>query len=101
MSPWFGLIDHLGARNDEAVIRFSLRRARQQAWTLAERLVELPAEDRAAEIARVDGAGERVAQRILRPGAALGAGMLVVRIREPWQATAVLEAVTSAPAGSP
>ena len=41
-SPWFGLADHIGGRNDEALINFSLRRARLQAWSLAERLVDLP-----------------------------------------------------------
>ena len=42
-SPWFGLVDHLGGRTDEALICFSLRRARDQAWALAQHLVTLPA----------------------------------------------------------
>ena len=100
-SPWFGLVDSLGARSDEAVINFSLRRARQQAWSLAERLVALPTDQQAAEIDRVDRAVDVVAHRILRPGAALSTGMLVVRLREPWRATRALELVTAGPADSP
>ena len=97
-SPWFGLVDKIGARSDEALINFSLRRARQQAWSLAERLVALPADQQAAEIDRVDRTVDGIAGRILRPGAALSTGMLVVRVREPWRATRALEVVTAGPA---
>ena len=100
-SPWFGLVDKIGARSDEALINFSLRRARQQAWSLAERLVALPADQQAAEIDRVDRTVDGIAGRILRPGAALSTGMLVVRVREPWRATRALEVVTAGPAHSP
>jgi hypothetical protein len=100
-SPWFGLVDSFGARNDEALINFSLRRARQQAWSLAERLVALAPDQQTAEIDRVDRAVDAVAQRILRPGVALSTGMLVVRLREPWRATRALDVVTAGPAGSP
>jgi hypothetical protein len=100
-SPWFGLVDSFGARSDEALINFSLRRARQQAWALAERLVALPPGQRAEEIDRVDRIVDRVAQRIVHPGMALSTGMLVVRLREPWRATRALDVVTAGPAGSP
>jgi hypothetical protein len=100
-SPWFGLVDTFGARRDEAVINFSLRRARQQAWALAERLVVLPPDHQRAEIDRVDGKVDVVAHRILHPGAALSAGMLVVRLREPWRAAKALEVVTAVQASSP
>jgi hypothetical protein len=100
-SPWFGLIDSFGARSDEAVINFSLRRARQQAWALAQRLVALPPEQQQVEIDRVDRAVDGVARRILHPGAALSTGMLLVRMREPWRATRAVDVVTAGPAGSP
>jgi hypothetical protein len=100
-SPWFGLVDSFGARSDEALINFSLRRARQQAWALAERLVELPVDKQGAEIDRVDQAVDGIAHRILHPGVALSTGMLVVRLREPWRATKALDIVTAGPAGSP
>jgi len=100
-SPWFGLVDNIGARNDEALINFSLRRARQQAWSLAERLVDLPKDQQAAEIDRVDRTVDGIARRILRPGAALSTGMLVIRVREPWGATRALEVVTAGSSDSP
>jgi hypothetical protein len=100
-SPWFGLVDSFGARSDEALINFSLRRARQQAWTLAERLVALPRHEQAEEIDRVDRAVDRIAHRVLHPGPGVSTGMLVVRLREPWRATRALDVVTAVPAGSP
>ena len=96
LSPWFGLADRLGARNDEALIRFSLRRARAQAWAVAERLTALPPEERPAEIDRIDREVDELARRILHPGASLSTGLLVVRLREPWRATTALDVMQRA-----
>jgi hypothetical protein len=98
LSPWFGLADRLGARSDEALIRFSLRRARAQAWAVAERLAALPPEERPAEIDRIDREVDALARRILHPGASLSTGLLVVRLREPWRATKALDAIQRAAA---
>jgi hypothetical protein len=92
-SPWFGLADRMGARHDEAVIRFSLRRARAQAWSLAERLVVLPVGEWPSEIDRTDRAVARIGHRILHPGAALSAALMVVRLREPWRAGHAIDAI--------
>jgi hypothetical protein len=92
-SPWFGLVDHLGGRHDEALISFSLRRARDQAWALAQQLVTLPEAVWAAEIDRVDGKVAGVARRILHPGFVLAGGLALVRLREPWTAERALDAV--------
>jgi Family of unknown function (DUF5995) len=92
-SPWFGLVDHLGGRHDEALISFSLRRARDQAWALAQHLVTLPEAAWAAEIDRVDGKVAGIARRILHPGFILAAGLALVRLREPWTAESALDAV--------
>ncbi len=100
-SPWFGLVDHLGARHDEALISFSLRRARDQAWALAQHLVTLPEAAWPAEIARVDGGVAGVAQRILHPGFVLAGGLILVRLREPWTAERALDAVERSGVGAP
>lgn len=92
-SPWFGLVDRFGGRRDEAVICFSLRRARDQAWALAERLVALPEAEWPAEIDRVDREVAAIARRILHPGAVLTAALGIVRLREPWTAGRALDAV--------
>ncbi len=96
LSPWFGLADRLGARNDEALIRFSLRAARTQAWAVARALAALPPSERPAEIDRLDREVDDLARRILHPGASLSAGLLVVRLREPWRATKALDVMQRA-----
>ena len=92
-SPWFGLADHLGGRHDETLICFSLRRARDQAWALAQHLVTLPEAAWPAEIERVDGEVAGIARRILHPGFVLSGGLALVRLREPWTAERALDAV--------
>jgi hypothetical protein len=92
VSPWFGLADRFGARGDEELIRFSLRRARDEAWQFAQRLAALPPEERGGEIERVDRAAARVARSVLHPGMRLSAPLLVVRLREPWRVGPVLDA---------
>jgi Family of unknown function (DUF5995) len=95
VSPWFGLADRFGARGDEELVRFSLRRARDQAWQFAQRLAALPPSDRGDEIARVDRAVAGVARSVLHPGMRLSAPLLVVRLREPWRVAPVLDALTA------
>ena len=41
MVPTMRLLDALGGRTDEAVLEFSIRRARAAAWAAAERLAVL------------------------------------------------------------
>jgi hypothetical protein len=93
VSPWFGLADRFGARGDEELIRFSLRHAREQAWRFAQRLAELPAVQRPAEIDRVDRAVAGIAERVLHPGVRLSVPLFVVRLREPWRVDPVLDAL--------
>jgi hypothetical protein len=93
VSPWFGLADRFGARGDEELIRFSLRHAREQAWRFAQRLAELPAAQRPAEIERVDRAVAGIAERVLHPGVRLSLPLFVVRVREPWRVGPVLDAL--------
>jgi hypothetical protein len=42
VSPDLGLLDELGGRTDEAILGFSLAKAREHAWSVAEMLVGLP-----------------------------------------------------------
>jgi hypothetical protein len=100
-SPWFGLVDHLGVRHDEALICFSLRRARDQAWSLAQRLVALPEDEWPAAVDRVDVEVAGIARRILHPGALPTAGLGIVRLREPWTAEGALDAIERVAAQAP
>ena len=80
VSPWIGLLDRIGGRHDEEVIRFSIEVARTEAWRFA---VEL------APLARSVGGADQgpdvrvahVAQAVLKPGW-LTAGLLLIRARE-------------------
>jgi uncharacterized protein DUF5995 len=98
-SPWMGLVDRFCRGDDEAMIRFSLRRARAAAWDFARRLVELPEDQRPAEIARVDRAVADLGRCVLHPGATSSTALLAVRVREPWRAERALDAMASAAAG--
>lgn len=96
VSPWIGLVDRVGRDGDEAVIRFSLRRAREQAWNVAERLALLPEKERADATIAVDAAALRVGRRVVHPGLWPTIVLLLVRIRErarPAEIIRVLDAV--------
>ncbi|MFT3855084.1 MAG: DUF5995 family protein [Ilumatobacteraceae bacterium] len=96
VSPWFGLVDRIGGRKDEALIRFSLVVARRQAWSAALRLAALSGAARDAEIAAIDHATAGVAHVVAHPGAWASTLLTVVRLREraaPAKVIALLAAV--------
>jgi len=76
-------LDRVGGPVDEAVINFSIRRAREQAWRLATTLAEMtdPAA-RERHIQLVDTAMTALAGRVLAPGVKLAATLAVIRLRE-------------------
>jgi hypothetical protein len=83
VSPWLGLVDRIGGRGDETIIRFSLVVARRQAWSAAQRFAALPAGPaRDAEIAAVDHATAGVAYVVEHPGVVASTLLGVVRLRE-------------------
>lgn len=90
VSPWVGLLDRIGGRTDDEIIRFSIERARSCAWHFAERLAEIPEYQRGAPIAAQDRFVATLADRILDPGLPLAAGLLVIRARESDDVPAVL-----------
>ena len=69
VSPWLDLVDRIGGAHDEAVIRFSLVAARQQAWRVAEQLHGLRGAERLAAIDAVDGAAAKVGHAVRASGA--------------------------------
>lgn len=76
-------LDRVGGRLDEAVVNFSIRRARAHAWAVAARLAALAGEgDRVAYIREVDTAMAALAGRVASPGLKLSAALLWVRLRE-------------------
>ena len=74
VSPWMGVLDRIGGRRDEAIVNFSLIKARDAAWGLAERLACAEGERRGREIARVDRFAAWLGRRVRRPGPIVAAG---------------------------
>ena len=82
VSPWMGLLDRLGHDADEAVINFSLGRARNAAWSVAERLNGLEGAAQTAEVAALDRRVTRIGRLVRHPGMLLSTTLLVVRRAE-------------------
>ena len=98
VSPWLDLVDRIGGRHDESLIRFSLVAARQQAWRVAERLHGLHGAERVAAIDAVDDAAARVGHAVRHPGLAASALLLAVRARERAAPRRVIDVLVDAKA---
>jgi hypothetical protein len=99
MSPWLKLVDVIGGRGDEELIRFSLIAARRQAWNVAVRLRPLTGRERMQAVAEVDAAAATIARRVRRPGFLASLLLWLVRAREraaPAEVMRVLAAVRPA-----
>ena len=95
VSPWMGVLDHLGGGIDEAISNFSLVRARRDAWSFATRLASLEGQRRRQVIEAKDRATARRTDAILRPGGVLLAPVLVaIRLRETSDVASVIEALS-------
>lgn len=82
VSPWIGFLDAFGGHTDQVLIRFSINRARDAAWTLAGQLAALDRSDWGTPIAARDHWTARFSQSILSPGWMLSTGLLLIRVRE-------------------
>ncbi len=80
--PYMRICDLVGCRTDEAVFNFSLRRARDAAWSVARRLAPLDAEQMAKEIEYVDRDTALLARVVRHPGIIASLGLLAVRLSE-------------------
>jgi len=99
VSPWLDLVDRIGGEDDETLIRFSLVRARRQAWSVAVRLNQLSDAQRGPVIDAIDSSAVRIARVVEHPGVFASAVLLAVRARErtaPADVMRVLAAVRPA-----
>ena len=81
ISPWIGLLDTIGGRHDEELIRFSIEVARTEAWRFATELAPLAVDDWSGPIGARDSRTSRLAKYVLGPGW-LSAGLVLIRARE-------------------
>ena len=95
VSPWLGLLDRVGGRTDDRVVRFSLVRARDAAWHTAERLAPLPPADRARAVAALDREVAGLARYVLDGPLTVDAALFAVRLRERRPAREVIDLLTA------
>ncbi|SMO77001.1 hypothetical protein SAMN06265218_11288 [Fodinibius sediminis] len=93
-SPLLFLLDWIGERNDESVVNFSIRRARDFAWNLAVTLAHAGEEEKEHIIRDVDAQIERVAKAVLAPPGVLLPGVLrLIRTFEEKNTRTVIESL--------
>jgi hypothetical protein len=83
LSPWIGLLDRVDPNAGRAIVNFSIERARDQAWTVAELFAGLPEERWPGHVDVLDRNVLSLA-RLVRdpPGVILKAGLRLIRVRE-------------------
>ncbi|HEU5318678.1 MAG TPA: DUF5995 family protein, partial [Chloroflexota bacterium] len=92
--PLMALLDHVGCRTDEAVMQFSILRARDAAWDVATTLARLDGEQAARELARVDEWTAVLARLIRTPGVTVSLANLAIRVGELRGVPRVLDALS-------
>jgi hypothetical protein len=96
VSPWIGLLDRMGGRHDEEIMRFSIEVARTEAWRFASELAPLAGAHWPAPIGARDARVAHLARSILRPGV-LSAGLMVIRVRESNDVPRVIQVLSRIP----
>ena len=81
ISPWLGVLDVVGGRTDDEVVRFSIEVARHEAWRFAVELARTPAAEQAGPIAARDRFVAQLGRRVRRPGLVTPA-LWLIRLRE-------------------
>src|SRR5262249_38387420 len=82
LSPALGWLDRIGLRSDEAVINFSIDRARDCAWDLAQQLAGLPPAQARAALDQRDREIADLGRYIADPGLIVGVKLLLIRLLE-------------------
>ncbi len=91
ISPWLGWLDYVGGRTDEAIVNFSMEKARQSAWAYAQKLNRLNADEQANSIAQRDQAVADLASIITRPGLTLSTMIFLIWLRESREVTTIID----------
>lgn len=94
VSRWMTVLDRAGCRTDEALMNFSINRAREASWRLAEKLAPLSDEEREREIRELDRWIEILARLIQYPGIPLRIANFFVRLTETRNVGKVIDILT-------
>jgi hypothetical protein len=92
VSPWMGILDLAGGRKDETYVNFSMTRARDAAWQVAERFIGLDGDAFTRAETALDAQFASFARTILRPGILISVASLPVRLRERATVAEVVDA---------
>ncbi|MGW0712671.1 DUF5995 family protein [Streptomyces sp. NPDC002643] len=90
LSPLMSLLDRIGARTDERILDFSVRRSREEAWFNAVLLAGQSEEQREATIERLDVRAAVLARLITRPGGLARPALELIRNTESDDVPAVI-----------
>ncbi|HEX2489441.1 MAG TPA: DUF5995 family protein [Blastocatellia bacterium] len=95
VSPWIGFLERIDPSADDAIINFSLDRARSSAWNLAVRLNSLGENERIAEVKLRDLEISALGRLVYKPpGVFLNLGMLAIRLRESNDVSRVIDTLS-------
>ncbi len=94
VSPWMSVLDRAGGRTDEAIMNFSIDRAREAAWRVAERLAPLSPEETQREIDVLDRWVDVLAFAIQNPGVSIRLAALFVRLAESRDVAKIIDVLT-------
>ncbi|MGE0227544.1 MAG: DUF5995 family protein [Dehalococcoidia bacterium] len=94
VSPWMRLVDLAGGRTDEAIMNFSMRKARAAAWAVAESFASVDDRRRVAAERDLDARVARFAKVIVRPGVLISVASFPARLRERSRPEDVIEALS-------
>ncbi|WP_055716265.1 DUF5995 family protein [Streptomyces torulosus] len=90
LSPLLSLLDRIGARSDERILDFSIRRSREEAWHNAVLLAGQTEEEQAETIERLDVRAAVLARLIARPGGLVRPALELIRATESDDVPAVV-----------
>lgn len=80
--PMLKILDYTAARTDEAIVNFAMTRARDHAWSVAQRLAPLPVSEQEAVIRTLDRDVAEFGQTVRSPGVWIGTILKLVRLGE-------------------
>lgn len=101
LSPWIDRLDHIDPRAGRVVANFSIDRARACSWAVAQRLAYLDGGVRDLAIATIDADVALLARLIERPvGIAINVNLILVRLRETWDARKIIRALGGGRSGA-
>lgn len=95
LSPWIGFLEKIDPSADDAIINFSMRVARNEAWKFALKLNGLDQQQQAAAIDERDRKIADLGKLVLHPpGVMFKLGLLAIRLRESNDIPKAIEALS-------